>query len=131
MTSPLRSLIESGTKLWLDSIDPELVRRNRAMGASGATSNPIIISDLIKTGRFDQDLLRLMRDGLRDEEVAWQTTDMLVRQAQSVFQPVWESTKGNDGYVSFELDPLLEDPTVNIPVEERTRKYIELGKKWS
>jgi len=131
MTSPLKSLIASGTKVWLDSIDPDLVQRNRALGATGATSNPIIVSDLIKTGRFDQDLARLERDGLKDDEIAWQLTDMLVRQAQKVFQPVWESTKGNDGYVSFELDPLLEDPAVNLPVAERTKKYIELGKKWS
>jgi transaldolase len=56
---------------------------------------------------------------------------MLVRQAQSVFAPVWETTKGNDGYVSFELDPLLEDPALNMPVAERTKKYVELGKQWS
>ena len=131
MSSPFRSLIASGTKLWLDSIDPDLVQRNRAMGATGATSNPIIIADLIKTGRFDQDLLRLMRDGLQDDEVAWQLTDMLVRRAQKVFLPAWESTRGDDGYVSFELDPLLEDPALNLPPAERTKKYIELGKKWS
>lgn len=131
MSSPLKSLIASGTKLWLDSIDPELVTRNRALGATGATSNPIIIGDLIKTGRFDLDLQRLMKDGLKDEEIAWQLTDMLVRQAQKVFLPAWESTKGDDGYVSFELDPLLEDPTLNLPTAERTRKYVELGKKWS
>jgi transaldolase len=131
MTSPLRSLIQAGTKLWLDSIDPELIQRNRTLGATGATSNPIIIADLIKTGRFDSDIMRLMRDGLKDDEIAWQLTDMLVRQAQKVFQSVWESTKGDDGYVSFELDPLLEDPALNMPVAERTRKYIELGKKWS
>src|SRR5262249_16615830 len=58
-------------------------------------------------------------------------TDMLVRQAQEVFLPVWQQTRGNDGYVSFELDPLLEDPGLNLPVAERTRRYIELGKKWS
>jgi transaldolase len=131
MASPLRSLIESGTKLWLDSIDPELVKRNRALGATGATSNPIIIGDLINTGRFDQDLTRLIRDGLKDEDIAWQLTDSLVRQAQKIFLPVNESTKGNDGYVSFELDPLLEDPGLNIPVADRTRAYIELGKKWA
>jgi transaldolase len=72
-----------------------------------------------------------MRDGLDDGAIAWQLTDMLVRQAQAVFQTVWEETKGNNGYVSFELDPLLEDPALNIPVAERTKKYIELGKKWS
>ena len=48
----LRSLIDIGTKIWLDSIDPEEVKKNRAAGATGATSNPIIISDLIKTGAF-------------------------------------------------------------------------------
>jgi transaldolase len=131
MADSLGSLIASGTKLWLDSIDPELIERNRKLGATGATSNPIIIGDLIKTGRFDADLARFMRDGLKDEDIAWQLTDMLVRQAQKVFQPAWESTKGNDGYVSFELDPLLEDPTLNIPPAQRTEKYIELGKKWS
>ncbi len=40
MASPLKSLIACGTKLWLDSIDPDLVVRNRAWGATGATSNP-------------------------------------------------------------------------------------------
>jgi transaldolase len=131
MTSPLKSLIATGTKLWLDSIDPDLVASNRALGATGATSNPIIISDLIKTGRFDSDLDRFMRQGHNDETVAWELTDMLVRRAQQVFLPVWQATKGNDGYVSFELDPLLEDPKLNMPVQQRTRHYIELGKKWS
>jgi transaldolase len=129
--SPLRSLIASGTKLWLDSIDPDLVRQNRGEGATGATSNPVIISDLIRTGRFDDELKRLLAQGLSDDEVAWKLTDKLVRQAQDVFLPVWEQTRGNDGYVSFELDPLLEDPTLNIPHDERVRRYLELGKKWS
>ena len=41
MTSPLQSLIACGTKLWLDSIDPDLVAHSRKLGATGATSNPI------------------------------------------------------------------------------------------
>ena len=41
--TPLPSLVASGNKLWLDSIDPDLVRANRAEGATGATRNPIII----------------------------------------------------------------------------------------
>lgn len=129
--TPLQSLVASGTKLWLDSIDPDLVRQNRAEGATGATSNPVIVSDLIRTGRFDADIERLAADGLSDDDLAWKLTDELVRQAQQVFLPVWEQTKGNDGYVSFELDPLLEDPQANIPHGERVRRYIELGKKWS
>jgi transaldolase len=131
MSSPLRSLIATGTKLWLDSIDPTLVASNRALGATGATSNPIIIADLLKTGRFDGEIGKFVKQGLNDEQIAWQMTDQLVRQAQAVFLPVWQSTKGNDGYVSFELDPLIEDPKLNLPHAERVRRYIELGKQWS
>jgi transaldolase len=131
MTSPLRSLIACGTKLWLDSVDPDLVVENRHLGATGATSNPIIVADLIKTGRFDKDLEQFMQEGLDDEQIAWRMTDKLVRKAQEVFLPVWQETNGNDGYVSFELDPLLEDPNSGPPLKERIARYIELGKKWA
>jgi transaldolase len=132
MTSPLRSLIATGTKLWLDSVDPALAMSNRELGATGATSNPIIISDLIKAGEFDVELDALLDQmGLNDEEVAWELTDRVVRSAQEVFHPVWETTQGDDGYVSFELDPLIEDPDRNIPHNERVARYIELGQQWS
>src|ERR1700682_2671898 len=123
MSTPLESLIAAGTKLWLDSIDPDLVVRNRALGATGATSNPIIIADLVKTGRFDGALEYYIGEGLPDEALAWQLTDMLVQQAQQVFLPVWKETNGNDVYVSFELDPLLEDPALNLPQGDRTKQY--------
>ena len=131
MASSLRSLITAGTKIWLDSIDPDLVQANRKLGATGATSNPIIVADLIKSGRFDGDLARYVAEGIDDEEIAWAMTDQLVRNAQKVFEPIWRETSGNDGYVSFELDPLLEDPQLGPPHDERVRRYIDLGKKWS
>lgn len=127
----LQSLIASGTKLWLDSIDPKLVKENRAWGASGATSNPIIISDLIKTGRFDDAIVKLINEGKNDSDLAWALTDQLVRDAQAVFLPVWQETAGNNGYVSFELDPLLEDVDKPLPHAERVAGYIALGKKWA
>lgn len=129
--TPLQSLVAAGTKLWLDSVDPELIASNRKLGATGATSNPIIISDLLKTGRFDAEIKKLAAAGHDDEAIAWAMTDMLVSQAQSVFLPVWEETKCDDGWVSFELDPLLEDPARAIPAAEKAKKYVELGKKWA
>jgi len=131
MTTPLQSLIATGTKLWLDSVDPELVTLSRQQGATGATSNPAIISGLINTGRFDDRLRNLMEQGLDDESVAWQMADRLVRDAQDAFIDVYEQTGGDDGYVSFELDPLLEAADCPLSIEERTARYIELGRKWS
>ena len=131
MPNPIESLLATGTKLWLDSIDPDLVRSNRAMGATGATSNPIIVADLIATGRFDAAVERLVDQDLDDGQIAWQMTDQLVRDAQQVFLPVWRQTQGNDGYVSFELDPLLEAPELNVPPAKRVSEYVRLGRQWS
>ncbi len=129
--TPLQSIVSAGTKLWLDSVDPELIVKNKAFGATGATSNPIIISDLVKTGRFDADIAHFAGKGFDDEGIAWAMTDKFVKDAQDVFLPVWEETKGDDGWVSFELDALLEDTVRNLPTLERTLKYIDLGWRWS
>ncbi|TWT78289.1 Transaldolase [Posidoniimonas polymericola] len=132
MSTPIESLIATGTKLWLDSVEPQLVKQNRALGATGATSNPIIISGLIKTGDFDQPLADLLADPeLSVADAAWRLTDQIVKDAQAEFLPVWKETAGNDGWVSFELDPLLEDADCTLSTEQRAARYIELGKQWS
>jgi transaldolase len=131
MSESLQSIIETGSKVWVDSVDPQAIERFEPMGISGATSNPVIISDLIKSGQFDELLSELLEAGQDDQAIAWQLADRLVRQAQSRFFPVWERTSGDDGYVSFELDPLLEDAEQAPAHEERVRQYVELGKQWS
>ena len=131
MSTSLSSLISCGTKLWLDSVDPALVPQARDQGATGATSNPAIVSDLIQSGRFDTQIENLVTAGDDDETIAWKMTNYLVSQAQHVFLPVWNETAGNDGYVSFELDPLLEELTTPLTDEERVARYVELGRKWS
>jgi transaldolase len=131
MSESIKSLIASGTKLWLDSIDPELVAENKALGATGATSNPIIVADLIRTGRFDDLLQRIAADTADDTGIAWGMTDQLVRRAQAAFEDIWTATRGNDGYVSFELDPLLEDPHRGPAHAQRVAAYIQSGREWS
>ena len=128
----IKSLIASGTKVWLDSIEPKLVESNRRLGASGATSNPIIVSEIIKAGAFDRRIADLLGEGKGDDVIAWTLTDELVGAAQEVFLPAWQQTGGDDGYVSFELDPLLEDTAPGTPPHaERVRRYVELGKQWA
>lgn len=131
MNQPLQSLTATGTKLYLDSVAPDEVDKNLAWGAVGATSNPAIISGIVKAGGRDSEIEALIDAGHDDEAIAWQLTDQLVRQAQEKFLPVWESSQGNTGWVSFELDPLLEDPAESLSDAERTERYIELGKQWS
>jgi transaldolase len=126
----LKALTAAGTKVWSDSVDPDVLGKLVPQGISGATSNPIIISDLIKSGRFDEHLKSLMAD-MNDSAVAWAMTDYLVGEAQERFFPAWQKTGGEDGYVSFELDPLIEDPERSMSREMRVRRYVDLGKHWS
>ena len=121
--TPLESLVACGTKLWLDSIDPDVVQREPRLRGHRGDVQPD------HHRRPDQDrpvrrreLAGLVREGLDDEALAWQLTDKLVargpggRSCRSGTR-----TKGNDGYVSFELDPLLEDPA-NTLSRRRARR---------
>jgi transaldolase len=126
----LASLIATGTKVWLDGIEPDEIARNHAWGITGATSNPTIISKIIGHSHFDERISILIDRGLSDEQAAWELNDELVTMAEHKFLPIWEHTRGNDGYVSFELDPLI-DVATNLTHSERVSRYIELGRKWS
>ena len=127
----IQSLVASGSKVWLDSVNAELANEYRSFGATGATSNPIIIADLIRSGCVDGQLDDRLDRESNDSIVAWDITDQIVRAAQQVFLPVWQETGGNDGYVSFELDPLLEDNQQSLPHDHRVDQYLELGRQWS
>lgn len=131
MSDSIRSLIDSGTKLYLDSVEPEEVDKNLAWGAVGATSNPAIISGIVKAGGLDAQIETLLSAGNSDDAVAWALTDSLVTDAERKFKAIHQQTGGDAGWVSFELDPLLEDPSLGISDVDRTQKYIELGKLWS
>ena len=131
MSNSIQSLLATGTKLWVDSVDPGEVEYTLNLGGTGATSNPILISGLINTGQFDEELTRLMEQSDDDSEVAWKLTDHIIRDTQKKFLPIWEKTSGDDGYVSFELEPLLEDADCPLSTAERKARYIELGKQWA
>lgn len=128
---PLQSLVKAGTKLWLDSIDPKLVTLAKEQGATGATSNPIIVANIIKSGLMDPMIRQLRSAGQSPEDIAWTVTDHLVTEAEKVFKPVFDKTQGNDGYVSFEVDPLLEDLKLGPAHRERVSRYISLGRQWA
>jgi transaldolase len=127
----IQQLVSIGTKVWSDSVEPKIIAGALARGITGATSNPIIIADIIKEGGFDERITQLIEQGLDDSAIAWKLNDELVSAAQKAFAPVWQQTRGNDGYVSFELDPLLEDPDKPLPHGERVRRYTELGIKYA
>ncbi len=111
----LRSL---GQSIWYDNLSRRVLR-NRELsslikdGVSGVTTNPAIFKSAIAdTNDYDDDISELC-SSLGDDPVA--LTDELmcrdVSEACDLFKPVYESTKGLDGYVSIELPPSLANDT--------------------
>ena len=85
----------------------------------------------MKAGRLDARIESLFSAGHNDEAIAWALTDLLVTDAQQKFQAIHPASDGNAGWVSFELDPLLEDPSLGMSDADHAAKYVELSKKWS
>ena len=128
--TPLQSLVATGTKLWLDSIDPQEVAANRAFGASGATSNPIIVSDLLKTGRFDDLIAQGIRDGYDDEALAWHLTYSFVDATyRSNFQVTGDSNSTADDNGNIQVRPGNRIPLIARHTG-RLRLDYSLSDKW-
>jgi transaldolase len=80
-------VISTGTTVWLDGVAPEDITHNRALGVTGATSNPTIVSQTIGSGLIDGRIVELARQGHDDAALVWSLDDELVKSAQQVFLP--------------------------------------------
>src|SRR6267378_113284 len=123
--APIRELKRIGQSLWLDNIRRQLITsgelaRLRDEGVSGVTSNPTIFEKAISgSNDYDEALVKLVRAGHKPEEILWELIVEDVSAAADVFRPVYDRTKGHDGFVSIEVSPTVANST------RRTIAYAE------
>jgi transaldolase / glucose-6-phosphate isomerase len=117
MTSPIQELRALGQSPWLDNIRRQLVSsgelaRLRDEGISGVTSNPTIFEKAVSGSTdYDEALVRLVGAGHTPDEILWELMLDDIRAAADVFRPVYDETKGADGFVSIEVSPVLARDT--------------------
>ncbi|NUQ21448.1 MAG: transaldolase [Gemmatimonadaceae bacterium] len=124
----LQRLHDAGQSLWLDYIDRtmlgngDLARRIREEAITGMTSNPTIFEKALAEGNaYDAQLASAPADlGPWERFELVETTD--VRDASDIFRPVYDATKGADGYVSIEVSPGAASDA-NATVEEAHRLW--------
>src|ERR1700692_4349054 len=107
-----------GQSLWLDNITRDLLDNGTLeryiddFSVTGLTSNPTIFEHAVsKSSSYDAEVGRLMKDGLSNEDVFFELALQDLTRAADLFAAVHESTAGVDGFVSFELSPLLANDT--------------------
>ena len=116
MTTAIEQLTRAGQSIWLDFISREMLYSGKLQRyvddgwVTGLTSNPSIFAKAIAGSTdYDAQLREVARSGERDPYqafVALAVDD--IQRAADLFRPVYEHTRGADGYVSLEAPPGLE-----------------------
>lgn len=118
MTTVPKKLFELGQSLWYDNIERRLLLNGdlEAMikrgDIYGITSNPSIFNNAIaKSKDYDEQLIELARKGRPTTEIFDELSVQDIKQACDLFRPVYDATRGGDGYVSIEVHPDLGNDT--------------------
>jgi len=132
--NPLKKIEALGQAIWLDYIRCDLISSGKLKqlidedGLRGITSNPSIFEKAIaETHIYDEDIVGKDFRG-KDPKVIYETISQRdVQNAADKFRPVYEKTKGKDGYVSLEVNPHLAHNTKGT-VEEARRLWASLNR---
>jgi transaldolase len=123
----LHDLEAIGQSIWFDNISRSMLaagdlRRMVGEGLLGVTSNPSIFEKAI-AGSDDYDgqlrALLVRRPGLSTEEIIQELMAEDIRQAADDLRPVYDRTKGRDGFVSIEVSPAKARDTAATIAEAR------------
>ena len=124
--NPLLELKRLGQSVWHDNLrkgivtSGELKRFFDEYAVSGITSNPTIFERAIAgTTEYDEDISRLLKGGLGDEEIARKLMVRDVRLAADTLAPIWRESGGMEGLVSIEADPRLARDAASTVEEAR------------
>jgi transaldolase len=114
------TLHERGQSLWLDNITRDLLESGALaryideLSVTGLTSNPTIFDHAIKnSSAYDAAIRKKVREGKSGEDLFFELALEDLTRAADLFRPIWDRTRGVDGWVSLEVSPLLAHDTAS------------------
>ena len=133
-SSPLHRLSALGQSVWVDYLSRNLVEggeleaMTRDDAVVGVTSNPTIFQKALAEGdSYDEQLREVLTRTEDPKEIFIALASRDVSDACDLFHPIWESTKGADGYVSMEVDPRFAFDAA-ATLDEAMRLHAEINK---
>jgi transaldolase/glucose-6-phosphate isomerase len=133
--NPLVALVDHGQSVWYDYIRRTLITSGELQrlidedGLRGITSNPTIFEKAISGSSDYADQLEELRGGSeRDPKALFEALEIRdIQDAADLLRPVWDETRGRDGYVSLEVSPMLAHDT-DATVAEGRRLFETLAR---
>lgn len=130
----LKQLEEFGQSVWLDFLSREFLAGDQLQqlisddGLKGMTSNPSIFEKAFSHGtEYDADIQRLANDGSSVATIFRRLSVADIQTATDALRPVYDRTKGADGYVSIEVSPYLAFDT-NRSIAEAHALWSDVGR---
>jgi len=112
------TLHDQGQSLWLDNITRDLLETGTLtryiadLSVTGLTSNPTIFDHAIKnSSSYDAAIRKKVKEGKSGEDLFFELALEDLTRAADLFRPIWDRTRGVDGWVSLEVSPLLVHDT--------------------
>src|SRR5512147_1633128 len=109
----LHTLADVGQSAWLDYVQRSFLSSGGLQtyvqkGLRGVTSNPSLFEKAIaESNDYDEQIQKLAEQGKSTEEIYEELALEDARMAADILRPVYEETKGLDGYFSLEVNPHL------------------------
>jgi transaldolase/glucose-6-phosphate isomerase len=132
--NPLAELAKTGQSVWFDQMERKLITTGKLQrmidedDLRGLTSNPTIFEKAIGgSDDYDGQLRMLASQNKSRDEIYDELVIEDISKAADVFRPVYDKTKGGDGFVSLEVSPLLARDTAGT-VAEAKRLFARLGR---
>jgi len=134
--NPVKALQDHGQAVWLDFLSRDFIADGGLKklvdedGLRGVTSNPSIFEQAIgRTKEYDDAINRMLAS---QDYSPGQTFEQLavedIRNATDVLRPVFDATRGADGFVSIEVSPYLATDTQGT-IEEAKRLWREVDRR--
>jgi len=109
MSSRMRLTVLRGAEFWNDSCSLTELKDAVEHGATGATSNPVIVAAVVKadpkTWNPVLDSILRAHPVASEDEVAWLLIEEIGRQAASILEPIHARTSGRQGFLSMQVSP--------------------------
>ena len=105
--------VEQGQSPWIDNLRRGYLTSGQLQqlvdrGVRGLTSNPTIFQKAIQgSSEYDAQFAALAGRGLDVEEIYWELVLDDIAGALDAFRPLYDASRGGDGFVSVEVDPGL------------------------
>ena len=129
----LQELSEHGQSVWLDYLSRDILENGKLAKMMdedvvvGVTSNPSIFQKALASGdAYDEQLKQLLdtEEDLKEIFLALSAED--VKGGLELLRPVYDATRGEDGYVSWEVDPeIAYDRGRTLEEAKRLHEWID------